>query len=296
MSLRLASDQLQHLWFPRLGVRGAYVRLQGSLAAMPGHAQCSAAGRVALGEAVAAAALMQGNLQSDTRLRLQLQGDAQLRLLYAECTGVGELRGLLRLAEGDAVPTLAELDPTTVLAITLEPASGQRYQAMVPLEGVRLDQALGLYFRQSEQLPTRLLLAADGQTAVGLMLQRMPAVGGSSQALDPDGWTRLGLLCDTLGHSELLGTEAALLMHRLFHEEQLEISSGKQLSFGCSCSRQRVIAMFQALGQDESMAALRGEGPAEVDCEFCGRHYHFDRVDLEALFHGLQPEVSEQRH
>ncbi|MCB1626442.1 MAG: Hsp33 family molecular chaperone HslO [Xanthomonadales bacterium] len=292
------SDQLQHLWFPQLGVRGAYVRLQESLHDMPGHANGDANVRPLLGSAVAAAALLQGNLKSDTRLRLQLQGDQVLRLLFAECNAEGELRGLLRLADGHAqVPPLAELDSNTVLAITLDPASGgSRYQALVPLLGDRLDEALGHYFEQSEQLPTRLLLAADQHGATGLMLQRMPGSGGSSELLDEDGWPRLGVLLDTLQDEELLQTEPALLWHRLFHEEQLEVRAGRRLRFGCSCSRERVIEMFRVLGLDESMAALQDDGRAEVDCEFCGRQYHFDRVDLESLFHGPQPPGSTQQH
>ncbi len=283
--------------FPQLGVRGAWVRLRGSLARMPGFNQLVSESRAPLAEAVVAAALLQGNLKADTRLRLQLQGDSRLRLLYAECTGDGALRGLLRLAEGLAeVPRLAELDQASVLAITLEPAQGQRYQALVPLVGERLDEALGYYFQQSEQLPTRLLLAGDESGGVGLMLQRMPSVGGAEVEIDADGWNRLGLLLNTLTDSEMLQTEGEQLLHRLFHDEQLELGSGKPLRFACSCSRERVGQMFQALGHAESLAALRDDGQAEVDCEFCGQRYHFDQVDLEGLFHGPVAPGSGQKH
>jgi molecular chaperone Hsp33 len=283
--------------FPRLGVRGAWLRLRGSLADMPGFSQLAVAARAPLAEAVVAAGLLQGNLKADTRLRLQLQGDSRLRLLYAECTGDGALRGLLRLADGVAeVPRLADLDPASVLAITLEPAQGQRYQALVPLVGDRLDEALGYYFQQSEQLPTRLLLAGDASGGVGLMLQRMPSGGGAEVEIDEDGWNRIGVLLDTVKDSEMLQTEGELLLHRLFHDEQLELGTGKSLRFACSCSRQRVSQMFQALGHAESLAALRDDGLAEVDCEFCGQRYHFDRVDLEALFHEAVVAGSGQRH
>lgn len=293
----LENDRLHHLMFPQLGVRGAYLQLRAGLVDMPGFSQLANAARAPLAEAVVAAGLLQGNLKADTRLRLQLQGDSRLRLLYAECTGDGALRGLLRLAEGVAeVPRLADLDPVSVLAITLEPAQGQRYQALVPLIGERLDQALGFYFEQSEQLPTRLLLAGNQSAGVGLLLQRMPRHGGAEVATDEDGWNRLGLLLDTLHDSELLQTDAELLLHRLFHDEQLEVGVGKALRFACSCSRERVSQMFQALGHSESLAALRDDGLAEVDCEFCGQRYHFDRIDLESLFHGPLVAGSGKRH
>ncbi len=293
----LETDRLHHLMFPRLGVRGAYLQLRAGLADMPGFSQLAVAARAPLAEAVVAAGLLQGNLKADTRLRLQLQGDAKLRLLYGECTGDGALRGLLRLADGVTdVPRMADLDPASVLAITLEPVRGQRYQALVPLTGERLDQALGHYFQQSEQLPTRLLLAGSETGGVGLMLQRMPSVGGAEVETDEDGWTRLGLLLDTLHDPELLQTDSEVLLHRLFHDELLEISPGKALRFACSCSRERVGQMFQALGHAESLAALRDDGLAEVDCEFCGQRYHFDQVDLEALFHGPVAPGSGQKH
>lgn len=134
-----------------------------------------------------------------------------------------------------------------LLAITIEnpgldPRQPQRYQSLVELGTPTLDAAFEGYFRNSEQLPTRLLLAADGEQVAGLMLQKLPGDEG-----DADGWNRAGLLFDTLGREELLGTASTALLHRLFHEESVSVLDQRPVRFGCSCSRERVESMLVSL-------------------------------------------------
>ena len=136
------------------------------------------------------------------------------------------------------------------------------------------------YFRQSEQLPTRILLAADEVGAAGLMLQKLPGDAG-----DDDGWARAGALFDTLAPAELLAWPAATLLHRLFHEEAPQALGERPLRFACSCSRERVGAMLRSLGREEADAAMEANGgEVRVRCEFCGETYDFDPGQIEALF------------
>ena len=151
---------------------------------------------------------------------------------------------------------------------------------MVGLQAERIACAFEDYFTQSEQLPTRILLAADGDHACGIMLQHLP---GASD--DPEAWRRAHALLDTLTRDELLTLPAETLLYRLFHEEQVALIAQKPLQFGCSCSRQRVGAMLLGLGRSECDAAL-ADSRIEVICEFCGHHYHFDTLDVEQLFAG----------
>lgn len=148
----------------------------------------------------------------------------------------------------------------------------------MPLEADSLSGAFEDYFRQSEQLPTRVLLAVDGERAAGLMLQKLPGDGG-----DGDGWNRASALFDTLATDELLATPAATLLHRLFHEETPELVGDRPLRFGCSCSHERVAAMLQSLGREEAEAAVI-DGAARIQCEFCGRRYVFSPAEVAALF------------
>lgn len=238
-----------------------------------------------LGEALAAAALLTAHTKVDGRLSVQLSGTGALRTLFAECTAAGTLRGIVRLAEGaEALPQdLRQAGAGGTLAITIEnPGAGRRepvrYQGLVALDSPSLAGALEGYFRQSEQLPTRLLLAADDGCAAGLMLQQLPGDEG-----DHDGWNRAGALFDTLSPGELLTVPAATLLHRLFHEEQPQQLGCRTLEFACSCSRERVAAVLESLGQTEARAAVI-DGWAEVGCEFCGQRYRFDREQVDAIF------------
>jgi molecular chaperone Hsp33 len=172
-----------------------------------------------------------------------------------------------------------------VMAITIGNVErAQRYQGLVDLQHAALAPALENYFARSEQLPARIVLAADGEHAVGLMLQRLPADGGHDAVADDDAWPRVLQLTATLGTAELLASDAHDLLYRLYHEESVRLFAPQTLAFGCSCSRERVSAMLRALGREEVEAALAAHGEQiEVICEFCTRAYHFDRIDAEHL-------------
>jgi molecular chaperone Hsp33 len=277
-------DRLTRFLLPDAGVRGVRVHLDDTWRQIRSRADYPDGIARLLGEATAAAALFTGHAKVDGRLSVQLRGQGALRTLFAECTAAGTLRGIAQFDEEAPPPTgLADLGPGPVLAITIEnPAphgrDPQRYQGLVPLEGPDLRSAFEHYFVQSEQLPTRLLLAADGERAAGLMLQKLPGDAG-----DADGWTRAGALFDTLTAQELLELPAETLLHRLFHEESPELLADRTLQFGCSCSRGRVEAMLRSLGREEAEAAV-ADGVARVRCEFCGQRYEFTGPEVEELF------------
>lgn len=274
---------------PKAGVRGVTVHLDQSWRELLSHQAYPPAAAALLGEASAAAVLFTGHTKVDGRLSIQLRSRASLRTLFAECTAAGTLRGIAQLEDGhDAPRDLRDLGEDALLAITIEnpgldPREPQRYQSLVSLDAESLAGAFEDYFRQSEQLPTRLLLASDGERAAGLMLQKLPGDEG-----DADGWHRVGALFDTLSEDELLATPPHLLVHRLFHEEAPERMAERPLRFGCSCSRDRVAAMLQSLGEEEAHAALV-DGTAEVRCEFCGQKYQFNTIQIAELF--VQPPV-----
>lgn len=286
------SDSLIRFLLPDAGVRGVHVRLQATWQEILSHAQYPDAAAELLGEACVAAALFTGHTKIDGRLSIQLRSSSALRTLFAECTAAGTLRGIAQLSDGEDAPRdLSALGDDAILAITIEnpgldPREPQRYQSLVGPTAPELDEAFEDYFRQSEQLPTRLLLAADRNGAAGLLLQKLPGDEG-----DEDGWARASALFETLGKAELLATPAEQLLHRLFHEEHPELMGGKPLSFACSCSRERVEAMLQSLGEEEARAAAVDTGAVEVRCEFCGREYHFPLTEFGILFHGAKGAV-----
>jgi molecular chaperone Hsp33 len=261
---------------------------------MTAHADDPPAVIVLLGEATAAAALFTGHAKVDGRLSVQLRSTGALRTLFAECTAAGTVRGIAQCDETLPPPSrdIGALGAGAVLAITIEnPARGSQdpasYQGLVALDAATLAEAFEGYFHQSEQLPTRLLLACDGHRATGLMLQKLPGDAG-----DDDGWNRIGALFDTLREQELLDLPATEVVHRLFHEEAPAWLGDKPLRFACSCSRERVSAMLVSLGREEADAAVvAGDGQAQVRCEFCGQQYRYGAAAIAALFHAAGREL-----
>ncbi len=285
-------DTLIRFTFPDFAARGAVVRLRGSWKQLIDQRAYPGRARDWLGEATAACVLMTAHLQQASTVAVQLQGAQALKLLFAECGGVQlayQIRGIVRHDDAQQPDSFAEMVAQATLAVTITPrGQGQRYQGIVPASGDRLAACLEGYFQQSEQLPTRLVLAADADQACGILLQRIPGQGGQGLApvSDEDGWQRIMRLLDTLGEPELLTTDVQILLRRLFHEESVLQEAPSPVEFRCSCSRQRVATMLQSLGRQESLSALHeaGDEAIEVQCEFCDRNYRFDAVDLEAMF------------
>ena len=278
-------DVLHRFLLENAGVRGMLVRLGPAWREVAGRAAYPLPLRTLLGEALAASALLTGNIKLDGALSIELKSAGALRLLFTECNDEGQLRGLARWT--DPLPAPLQLDtlPDAVLAITIgNVMRDQRYQGLVDLQHAQLSAALENYFVQSEQLPARIVLAANGKHAVGLMLQKMPGEGGHAAVQDGDAWNRVVHLTATLGAEELLDASPDTLLYRLYHEESVRMFEPRPLAFGCSCSRERVSSMLRSLGRSEVEAALAARhDEIEVICEFCAQHYHFDRVDAEHL-------------
>ena len=299
-------DLLRRFLFERWPVRGQFVRLDASWRAVIEHHEYPLAVVRALGEAMAATALVAGSLKFEGRLLLQCQGPGPVQLILAECTGRHAVRGVARF-QGDPPETasIAELTGGGQLAVTLEnqPAASS-YQGVVPLAHPGLAACLEDYFTRSEQLPTRLVLAASGARAAGLLLQRVAAGAGASIAEEPrvpadadDAWARIGLLAATLTPEELLRQPCEVLLRRLFHEDDVRLFEGVPVFFQCACSRDRVAGILRSLGEDEVRGILKERGDVEVRCEFCNRAYSFDAVDAARLFApGSHPEASRGRH
>jgi len=290
------------------GVRGALVCLGEAWRQIASRSDYPPSLRELLGQTVVAAALFGGHSKIDGRLSIQLKGQGALRTLFAEYASTGRLRGIAMWRE----PLPEQLSPrdfgdAALLAISIEtlpPGADEptRYQGLVGLDSDRLEHAFEGYFAQSEQLPTRLLLAADGNRAAGLLIQQLPAQAGTSPAAmaqrDSDGWARAQALFETLASSELLNTEAETLLLRLFHEDGVLLLGAQPLRFGCSCSRERVASVLLQLGHEEALLAAgsQDDGVAEIACEMCAERYRFDRVDLEQLFAGGGTEMIAGQH
>lgn len=277
-------DYRQRFLFEYANVRGEVIHLGGALRAVLERRSYPAPVARLLGEAMAASGLLSAVLKFSGTLILQLQGKGPLTLLVASASHDRDLRAVARYGE-DVPPGAAEpLERVTGgghLAITIDPDdSRERYQGIVTLEQTSLAECVDAYFAQSEQLPTRVWLACDGRSAAGLLLQRLP---GHDHG-DPDAWNRAEQLGSTITGRELLELGTGEVVRRLFHEETIRLFEPEPMRFHCHCSRERLGNVIVGLGEDEAQDILATQGMLEAECDFCGKAYRFDAVDLRQLF------------
>jgi molecular chaperone Hsp33 len=279
-------DLIRRFIFEHSAVRGHIVHLDSAWVAMCEHHSYPPAIRGLLGEAAAATALIASTRKFDGTLTLQLQGPGPMHLLVAQCSHGFAVRGVARWNRTVDEGALSEMAGEGRLTVAVETAeTGARYEGVVPLQADRLAQCLEAYFRDSEQLPTRIWLAATPTRAAGLLLQRLPGEETSQES-----WQRVEHLASTLTVDELLELPQAEVLRRLFHEEDVRVFEPAPVFFKCKCSRERVIELLRALGHDEIRSLLAERGSVDVRCEFCNRAYQFDAIDSEQVFHA-QPGV-----
>ena len=288
------ADRLLKFLFRDAPVRGEIVRLQQCWQQITAHHRYPAPVMRLLGETTAAAALLAANIKFDGALILQVQGNGPLRLLVVEVRpgmrlrATAKLRDAVAIGEGATLQQLANPDGDARCAITLDPSGrlpGQQpYQGVVPLAGETIAQVLESYLRQSEQVESRLWLAANERAAAGVLLQKLPREGGGADKPDVDAWDRVGALTRTLGRDELLALAPEQLAHRLYWEERLDHFAPVQPRFECTCSRDRSGRMLLSLGREEADSILAERGEVEITCDFCNARYAFDAVDVGQLF------------
>ena len=287
-------DILQRFIFENFPVRGELVHLDATYQAVLEKHDYPPRVQKVLGELMAAVSLLIATLKFRGRLIAQVQGNGPVNLLVVEGSSDKTLRAMASFK--DAIPDDTALDSLfgdARLVITLEPEKGERYQGIVLLEGENLAGALSDYLVRSEQLDTELWLFANDRIAAGLLIQKLPASTKEKSNIisfsDIEAWNRIQQLSATITEDELLRLDAATIIHRLYHEEDVRVFEEEYISFRCSCSHERVANMLRSLGEDEVNDMIRELGSIEVACEFCNHKYHFDAVDAGQLFTSSLP-------
>jgi molecular chaperone Hsp33 len=246
------------------------------------------------GEAMALAAGLAAALKFEGSFSLQAKGDGPLSMLLADCTNAGALRGYAKLNEERfarlETPSTAALLGKGYLAFTCDQGPDMdRYQGIVAIEGETLTDMTGEYFRNSEQLDTYLKLACEetpaGWRASALVLERVAGAGGLDQQMDLEeqqaAWQTATILARTISTQELLDDTLSgeQVLHRLFHAEGLRLDRPRPLSYGCRCSRDRLLNVLGGFSTDD-LDHMADEGAITMTCEFCNFDFRFDRATL----------------
>jgi molecular chaperone Hsp33 len=285
------SDTLQRFLFENMPVRGELIHLEQSFQTIADQHNYPLAVRVLLGEALAVAGLLSAILKFDGRLTVQFRGKGKLKMLLAQCDNQFRMRGLVQYE--DAAPTKEELIASFaegVLAIMLDAdASQQRYQGIVAFKGQSLAESIEGYFRDSEQLKTKICLNVNEHHALGCLLQIIPGQQNTSVLeTQPPAWQTISAQLNAPNLTELSSMDSATFLKKYFPNEDIRLFEETPVRFHCGCTRNSGENAILLLGKEEAEAELNKHQVIVVTCDFCNREYIFDRADVAAIFENNQ--------
>ncbi len=281
------SDQLLGFMFEETDIRGAVVELDQSFLNLVNNHDYPDAYKALMSQFVAANVLLTSKLKFEGSISLQARGvSKQISLALSECSDSLGFRGILRGEFGTdngVLPCFSELFLGGALALTVEPAHGQRYQGVVPLEKEDLAGCLQDYFERSEQIPSWFYFVPNANSVRGIMLQALPTQICESAEQREEDWRRIVHLASTIKPLEMLNLASEDILYRLFHEESVRIFEPKTVTYECSCSRERMERALIGLGRDELEDILAEQGKLATQCEFCMTDYVFEASDIHQL-------------
>jgi len=275
-------NEVQNFVFEGLGIRGSLVRLEETWREVIAEHDYPANVRRLLGKSVAATVLMTTGLKGSPKVSLQLQGDGPLKLLLIQCSGELEVRGMAQWRE--ASPETALLGEGR-LAVNLDAGvPGRIFQGIVPLISNEIDACLEAYFRQSEQIPTRLVLRATEERVAGLILQALP----QNDPTDETFATAVAMAA-SVSAKELSELPAKRLLPRLFDGFAIRLFSPRPVTHDCRCTPTHLAGVVRMLGAQELDELLAERGEVELTCEFCNRVFQYDEAAIQAILSDPAP-------
>lgn len=304
------SDQLQKFLFKNADIRGSFVELSKAWYAVLQHHSYPLPVIKLLGEMTAAVTLLSGSIKFNGATVMQIHGNGPIQLLVVECNNTMQIRATAKL--NAQIPLTDISNPIDLInadgkgrcIITLDPHEkipGQRpYQGIVSLEGKTVSEIIENYMKHSEQVDTRIWLAANKETVKGLLLQKMPPKRNGWGVViqneeDDHQWEHLTALASTLKNDEMLSTDISTLQHRLFWEENITNFPPLYPTFHCGCSREKVSNMLKMLGKNEVNQSLQEQGILKINCDYCGKTYSFNQTDCDALFESSKDTPEKQQ-
>lgn len=278
------TDSIQRFLFENTDIRGAIIRLDDSFEKLITAANYSAEQQALLAEFAIASVLLASQLKFSGRVSLQARSGDGL-LIVAECQDQKFYRAVIE-GESNHWDFATIFASNAVLALTLEPENGQRYQGIVPLEKPTLTGCLEDYFMQSEQLPSWFQFAKLGHKVAAVMLQALPMQICQSQAQRDEDWQRVKHLAETLSNEEMLVLPFNEILYRLYHEENVRVFDEQPVGFRCSCSQEKMERALLNLGEQELLEIIKEQGAIDTQCHFCHRSYHFEQSEIQLLLRG----------
>ena len=283
-AMGIVTDYSRRFTLDNLDIRGQVVRISAAWQSLIHARSYPPYVGSYLGEMACVSVLVGAGLKHPGRVTLQIQGGAAAKLAVVDCTHQLGIRGMASFAASVSASSFAEWVAGGRVALTVaHDDNGQMYQSIVPVSGISVAECFEHYFDQSEQLPTHLWLAANGDGAGALLLQKLP----KADEKDVDGWARVEQLAASVTTAELIGLDAEVLLTRLFHEDDVRLYEPRLVHSACQRNEEKVKIMLRSLGRAELDTTLAELGEIIVKDDMCNEEYRFDHAAVDALFQGL---------
>ncbi len=280
----MSINAVQRFLFKEHDIRGQHIQLNESWQQMVQDRHYPEPIIKLLGELTAVSILMASGMKHKGRITTQIQGTGPITLLVVDVTHDLKIRGVAKTnSEIKAENTLSELLGDGQILVTLENTQTQHhFQSYVAREGDSIAASFEQFLSQSEQLPSKLWLAASAEALGGVMIQKLPDSEHATH--DEDAWDRVSHLASTVSDNELTQLPAEELIHRLFHEELVELFDAAEVNYECPQDRSKVETMLISLGEAEVRKILEEQGEIVIHNEMCNFHLRFDASDIDKLF------------
>lgn len=279
------TDVLDRFLFENRSIRGEIVSLEKSFQTILDSANYPEPVQLLLGELMVVTSLLTATLKFEGEIALQIQSEGPIKYMIVNSTHEQKMRGVARWDETQAnFPSdFNECFIKGILAITLTPKKGQRYQGMVALDKSSLAECVEEYFLQSEQLLTKVMLSSrvgEQAKASGLLIQIVPTSSESSNVENNPDFEHVALIANTVTNNEILSLPHNEMIHRLYHEDVIRIFEPQTVQFSCDCSRERSSGALKSVNKEELLEIVAEDGHIKMDCQFCHEVYLFDEIDI----------------
>jgi len=275
-------NTINRFLFKDLDIRGQHLSLIDTWQDMIQNRGYSVLVRQLFGELSALAIFLANGIKHKGKLTLQVQGSGIVSLLLVEVTSDLKIRGMVRsdsiIEEDDSLDKI--LGEGQIVATLYNSQTDHSFQSLVPINQKGLIATFEDYFFQSEQLESRLWVSSTQENLCAMLLQKMP----EADQHDSEGWHRVGTLSDTITQDELISLDAESLLHRLFHEETLQLFNADWVGYECEQSKERFEKIIYDLGEQDARDLLKERGEIAIHNEICNEHLFFDVQDVDRIF------------
>jgi len=275
--MKQLQDHLQRFIFPTLNVKGQITQIKETHQQIINPFNYPYIIQQLLGEMLTVSSLFTSLLKFEGEITLQLQGKNNISYIAIHGNHLNEFKGIARYRSPIKNTTkLTQLFPEGILIITIIPKNKQQYQGIIPIEHDTMTQLIEQYFLQSEQLNTKIWLSHENNIYSGLLLQQLP----HQQKLNENNWNHLLALTSTITQTELALLPTDEILHRLYHQEDIDVFTPEKISYRCNCSLKKCIQTLLSLNHTNLRELYNEKNEIIMDCDYCLTQFHITEKDL----------------